>query len=191
MLRATGLIAVASLALHELRYLLGYGSHAHDAIAAQGHGYLAAASLGAVILLALAASQLLGAMTRAWRTGSGAGASLPFGLAWLAAGLALGVVYSGQELIEGAFASGHPAGFAALAGEGGLVAYPLAFALGALVALALRGAEAAIAAVARRAPRARLPRERPARARPLFRLDLSRPGALAVGRSVRGPPLAS
>ena len=190
-LRATALIAVASLGLHELRYVVGYGSHAHEAQAAQGHGYLPLVAIAAAVLLALAAAQLLRALALAWRTGAGEGARLPLGLAWLAASLALAGVYSGQELIEGAIAPGHPGGVAALAAHGGLVAYPLALALGGLVALALRGADAIVATVARRAGRPLLQRVRAGRDRPLFRIDPIRPGALAAGRPVRGPPLVS
>jgi hypothetical protein len=190
-LRATALVAVASLALHELRYVAGYGSHAHDAIASQGHGYLPFAGAAAVVILAAASAQLLAALARAWRTGAGEGAELPLGLAWLAASLALTGVYTGQELLEGAFASGHPGGIAAVTAHGGLLAYPLAFVLGGLVALALRGARAAVDVVARRASRPSLPRPRVRSPRPLSPLDLTRPAALAGGRSVRGPPLVS
>jgi hypothetical protein len=189
-LRATALVAVASLALHELRYVAGYGSHAHDALASQGHDYLPVAGALAAVVLAAAAAQLLAALGRAWRTGAGEGGPLPLGLAWLAASLALTGVYTGQELLEGALAPGHPGGIAALTEHGGLVAYPLAFLLGGLVALALRGARAAVIALARRARRPSLPRPAARLRRPLFRLDIVRPGALAAGRPVRGPPLS-
>jgi hypothetical protein len=176
------------LALHELRYALGYGSHADEELAAQGHGYLPFATLAAGLLLALAAAALLAGVVRAWRTGAGEGAQLPLGLTWLAASLALTGVYSGQELLEGALAAGHQGGLGALAGHGGLVAYPLAFALGALVALALRGARALVGAAARSRPPL-LPRARPGHAGPLFTLHLVRRGTLADGCSLRGPPV--
>jgi hypothetical protein len=193
-LRAAALIAIASLALHELRYVLGYGSHAGEALADQGHSYLPGAGIAAAVLLALAAAQLLRLAARAWRTGAGSGAPMPFGLAWLCAGLALTGVYTGQELLEGAFASGHPGGLDAVASHGGLVAYPLAFALGAVVALALRGAHAAVAAAARLGrARAGAPRRHasaPA-ARTGLLAQLSPRGPFASGRAVRGPPLAA
>jgi hypothetical protein len=190
-LRAASLIGVASLVLHELRYVLGYGSHADETLAAHGHGYLSAAGVGAAVLLALAAARLLALVARAWRTGVGERGSMPFGVAWLAAGLMLTGVYTGQELLEGAFAAGHPAGLDAIAAHGGLVAYPLAFALGAVVALTLRGARALVAAAARRGRRTRPPRASWRPARSPLRLDLPLPGALATGRAVRAPPLAS
>ena len=188
-LRATALIAVASLGLHELRYVFGYGSHAHEALAAQGHGYLAVAGVVAAVLLALAAAQLFAALGRAWRAGVGEGAQLPFGLAWLAASLALAAVYSGQELMEGALSPGHPIGIAALGAHGGLVAYPLSLALGAIVALVLRAADCAVAAIARRARGPSLSRGRTPRGRPVLGAEPLRRAAFAAGRPVRGPPL--
>jgi hypothetical protein len=190
LLRSTALIAIASLLLHELRYVLGYGSHAGEALAAQGHGYLPFAGVAAVVLLAAAGAQLLRLLGRAWRTGAGSGAPMPFGLAWLAATLTLAGVYTGQELLEGALAAGHPGGLDAVTAHGGLVAYPLAFAFGALVALGLRGAHAVVAAVARLGrrfqPRVRIPHTR--RAATAVRVPR---GAFASGSAVRGPPLSA
>ena len=40
------LMPAGALAVHQLRYVLAYGSHAPDRLAAQGHGYLN--SLGAL-----------------------------------------------------------------------------------------------------------------------------------------------
>src|SRR3954465_11973626 len=40
MLRAAALVPVAALALHELRYLIGYGGGTPEALSSQGHGYL-------------------------------------------------------------------------------------------------------------------------------------------------------
>jgi len=41
--RSAALIALATLADHQLRYLLAYGSDAHAEMARQGHAYLFAA----------------------------------------------------------------------------------------------------------------------------------------------------
>ncbi|HEY6780956.1 MAG TPA: hypothetical protein VI111_08385 [Thermoleophilaceae bacterium] len=185
-----GLIAVAVLVLHELRYLIGYGGHAGQALAEQGHGYLPLAGIGVLLLLALGVGQLLLAFRHALRSATASPAP-PFGLLWLAAISALLTIYCSQELIEGMLATGHPAGFGALAADGGWSALPLAIGLGALVALALRGA----AAVERRAAaRARAPRSLPARAP---RVSHPRPAVAAAPRSVlalklagRGPPRA-
>jgi hypothetical protein len=189
-LRATALVAVASLALHELRYVAGYGSHAHEALASQGHDYLPLAGALAGVVLAAAAAQLLSALACAWRSGAGEGAPLPLGLTWLAASLVLTGVYTGQELLEGAFASGHPGGVEALTAHGGLLAYPLAFLVGGLVALALRGTNAVVGALARRSRRAPLPRASATAPRPPLRLGPAGLAVLGAGRPVRGPPLA-
>jgi hypothetical protein len=186
-LRATALIAVASLGLHQLRYLLGYGSHAHDALAAQGHAYLSLVGLAGALVLALAAAQLMAALSRAWRTGAGEGAPPPVGLVWLAASVSLAGVYTGQELLEAALSAGHPGGVAALTAHGGLMAYPLAVVIGLVVALALRGAAVAVAAVARRR-RSPASRERgPSRFGPVA-VDRRSRAALAGGVSPRAPP---
>ena len=38
--RSAALIALAALAVHQLRYLLAYGSAAHEQLLRQGHAYL-------------------------------------------------------------------------------------------------------------------------------------------------------
>ncbi len=184
----TGLIALAVLVLHELRYLIGYGGEAGQALADQGHGYLPIASGAVLLLLALGVGQLLLAFRRALRSATASPAP-PFGLLWLAAISALLAIYCSQELLEGLPAGGHPAGFGALAANHGWSALPLAIGLGALVALALRGA---VAAERRVAARARAARPWPARAprvrRP--RLDPVAPAAPVLARKLAGraPP---
>ena len=164
--RAAALIVVAALVLHELRYLIGYGEPSGEAIGSQGHAYLPAAAAAAAGLLALALGQLVAAVSRAARTGTGERAPGRFAPVWAASTAALLLTYGGQELVESLLAAGHPAGLGSLAGNGGLAVLPLAFALGAVVALLLRGASAVVCAAAHarvprvsRAPRgARLPR---------------------------------
>ena len=55
-------------------------------------------------------------------------------------GLALAAIFCAQELTEGAIATGHPAGLAAVLADGGWVFLPLALAIGALVLGGLPGA---------------------------------------------------
>ncbi len=182
------LIALAALVLHELRYLIGYGGHAGEALGSQGHGYLPLASFAVLGLLALGVGQLLLAFRRALRSAT-ASPTPPFGLLWLAAISGLLAVYCAQELLEGVLSTGHPNGFAALAAERGWSALPLAIALGALVALALRGAAAVEARVA---ARGRVPRELPLRAPKARRRfpDPERPrlSVLAAKLAGRAPP---
>jgi hypothetical protein len=157
-LRLAAVIATAALALHELRYLIGFGDHAGEALAARGHSYLPLAGGVAGLLLALACAQLLLALDRARRTSHG---ELPPGFLrlWPALTLVLLVVYGGQELIEAALSPTHAAGADALLAGGGWTALPLAAALAAAAALLLRQAGRAVALAARR-------RWRPGRARP-------------------------
>jgi hypothetical protein len=183
------LIAVAVLVLHELRYLIGYGGDAAEALSLQGHGYLPSAGVAVALLLALGMGQLLVSFRRALDSATASPAP-PFGLLWLASFSALLTVYCGQELLEGVLSAGHPNGLAALAAEQGWSVVPLAVALGALVALTLRGAAAAEARVAAHARRRRaLPRRAP-------RTQPRRPDAeqvpvpvLAVKLAGRAPPL--
>jgi len=152
--RLAAVIAVAALVLHELRYLIGYGDHAGEAIAASGHAYLPFAGGLAGLLIALAAAQLLVALDRARRTAREERAQ-SFVRLWLAIAAVLLIVYSGQELLEAALSPGRDLGPAIPFAEGGWSAFPLALALGAVAALALRGASRAVALAARRGARAR------------------------------------
>jgi hypothetical protein len=183
------LIAVAVLVLHELRYLIGYGSDAAEVLSLQGHGYLPSAAVVVALLLALGMGQLLLAFRRALQSATASPAP-PFGLLWLASVSALLTVYCGQELLEGFLSAGHPNGLAALAAEQGWSAVPLAIVLGGLVALTLRGAAAAEARMAAHARRERALRGRPPR------LRRNRPDAeqapipvLAAKLAGRAPPL--
>jgi hypothetical protein len=187
--RAGALLTSAALALHELRYLIAYGHHSQRALTEQGHAYLGFVHVLAGALLALAAGALLTRVVRAGRTGVGEASPPRFAVLWLGASLALVAIYSGQELLEGLLASGHPAGLAALTAQGGLVVLPLATLLGGAVALGLRGAAALVTAMARR--RARRGRARSAfvPAAPRAVLPQSQASVLARHLAGRAPPL--
>jgi hypothetical protein len=148
--RLAAVIATAALVLHELRYLIGFGGHAGEALAARGHDYLPLAGGFACLLLALAGAQLLAALDRARETAR-AERTPSFTRLWLALAIVLLAVYSGQELLEAALSPGHQLGPAAVLADGGWAAVPLAVALGALAALVLRGAGRAVQLAARRA----------------------------------------
>jgi hypothetical protein len=192
-LRASALLAAGALAVHQLRYALSF----HDAgrvLGAQGHAYLAVVMPLALGLLAAAGGLFLAGLTRAARGGAGAGAEPArapgLGRLWVVASTILILTYAAQESLEGAIASGHPAGLAGVFGHGGAIAVPVALAVGALVALALRGAHAAIAFVARR--RTPLPRGRAPRARRLPpRAALPALDPVARHLAGRGPPALS
>lgn len=132
--RAIALLGAGSAAIHQLRYAIGYGDAAPHALAMHGHGYLTVAlpcvMTGALIVLAGGLMRLAGGR-RPLDNARRARASLP--ALWLGAAVALALIYGTQETIEG---SGAFAG-------GGWIGLALAVPAGFLVALALRGAEAA------------------------------------------------
>ena len=188
-LRAAAPLGCAALGLHELRYLIAYGDQSGDELARQGHAYLPFVTVAAATLLALACAQLLAALSRARRSGAPGGGRPAGWKLWLAASAGLLLVHVGQELLEGALAAGHARGLAAVAADGGWVCLPLALAFGALVALALRGAEAAVRAAARSA-RGPLPARTAAKAARPRSARLARASSpLATKLGSRAPPL--
>jgi hypothetical protein len=113
-----------------------------------------------------------------------------FRRAWLTATAVLLGVFVAQELTEGLLFEGHPQA-AELFQHGGLAVFPIALAVGAVVALSLRGANAAIAGAVRRARPARAPRRAvrlPAAPRAVY--PPRRPALTAPGAG-RAPPLLS
>jgi hypothetical protein len=192
-LRGAALMPAAALAVHQLRYKLAFGAHANDVLAAQGHAYLSGLMPWIVLLATLAVGASLGRLAHRWASGAavdGAARRAAGVGVWLAATLALLAVYTGQELLEGFLATGHPGGLVGVFGEGGWCVLPLAPAVGGVLALALRGAHAAelvLAAVSR---------VRPVRARVLPMLlgappsepSFAVPGPLARAAAGRAPP---
>lgn len=181
-LRLTALLAVASLGVHQLRYLIANGEDTAAALARDGHAYLdAAAPLVAVLLGVALLDFILALLARRAPQPSG-------GQRWVAITLTLVAIYVCQESLEGVLAAGHAGGpFAAFA-NGGWVALPLAAVIGTFVTFALRGADAALVRRSRAQPAARrvsITSERPRSVeRPLI-------GPLATHLAGRGPPAAS
>ena len=189
-LRPAALTAAGALSLHELRYLIG-SDHGGQALADEGHAYLPAAGVLVALLLALAGAALAAAFARAHEGRGGGRRSAPFLAVWALASAALLGVYAAQELTEGLLVSGHPGGLDALVAGGGLVAPPLALGLGFLVALALRGADAAVQVIARRSRAVPPPRRLASRSRP-FAAAVARPSSvLARKLAGRAPPVPS
>jgi hypothetical protein len=188
-LRATAALAVGAFVLHQLRYVLGYGESAMQALAAHGHDYLAALAPVVALLVAVSAGQFLAQLARAKRNGEAGRGAGRFGRVWAAAAAVLFSTYAGQELLEGAVSAAHPGGVAAVLGEGGWWALPLALAIGLVVALLMRGADACLALAARRS-RTRTRRPIASRRRPAS-VDLPARRGLAEHMAGRAPPLAS
>src|SRR5215210_6064703 len=108
-LRASALLGVGALAVHELRYLAGYGGQTGRMLTAHGHSYLALATTLAVLLLLVALAGFLAGVARGCEERTTRARTRR--LAPAAAG-ALFAIYSVQEFLEGLVVSGHPGGFA-------------------------------------------------------------------------------
>jgi hypothetical protein len=184
--RAAALLAAGGYVLHQLRYALGYGGHAHEELASQGHAYMTFVAP----LLAVAVAALLADLGLRIVAAERPAPAPRLRRLWALATASLLLAYLAQELIEGALAAGHPAGLEALTAGGGWVALPLAAALGLALALLARGAHAALELAAEPAPRVARPRAgalvRGARAPRSLRIRLASGPAAA-----RGPPAAA
>jgi hypothetical protein len=184
------LLPVAAFLVHQLRYLLAFGGHAGAVLQATGHSYLNSLAPWLVLLLSLVAGGFLRSVGRSLaghRSPSGYTLSLA-GL-WALCTLSLICIFAVQELLEGAFATGHAAGLVGVFGFGGWWAIPAAAIVGLVLATLLHGAlwvlrEAArLSSSGRRSPARRIPgARRPALA--VFTL----PAPLVAGWSGRGPP---
>jgi hypothetical protein len=183
--RTVTLVGTASLAVHQLRYMLWYGGGSDRALSAQGHAYLMVVGPLVVAAAVLACAGFLHRLAR------GARAEAPGVLRlWAVLTVVLAAMFCVQESLEGLLADGHPEGVAAVGGHGGWLAAPLSLAIGLLLALALRAAVRAGELL----PRSRALRPRlPARA-PLFQIAgslLARREPLLAAASARAPPAAS
>ncbi|MEA2255014.1 MAG: hypothetical protein QOG35_1059 [Solirubrobacteraceae bacterium] len=184
--RTAALLAAGALAVHELRYLLAFGTGADHALAGDGHAYLsvvhpAVGRLAAVALAPLVRVCARGGAVERQRRGT-------ITRAWIAASARMAAIYAAQELAEGRLAAGHPGGLAALSAHGGWLAVPAALAVGALVALFLREAPRAVRRA--RAVAAALPRVAGAPVRALALASPQRPRTAVLARHLAGraPP---
>lgn len=143
--RAIALVSAGSAAVHQLRYVIGYGSGASHALAAHPHGYLSVALPGIVTALVIGMVAVtmralgmrgpvaLGPATEPGSRPASAGAGPTLLRLWIASASALGLIFVIQETLEGAGALAH----------GGWIGLALAIPVGLVVALAMRGVEAA------------------------------------------------
>lgn len=183
------LMPAAALAVHQLRYWLAFGGHAGAELQRQGHSYLHSLVPWFVLLLAVAAGLFLRAVGRAFRGHS----SLPrytasFAALWLLCAACLVFIYVAQELLEGLFATGHPAALVGIFGYGGWWAIPAALVVGLVLAAALHGARRVIETIAGRAGSWTRPAGRPLDPPPAYTPWVHRLLPLADGWSGRGPP---
>ncbi len=188
--RAAALLPLAALGVHDLRYRLAYGGDAGHELARQGHAYLGIAKPLVGVLCARAAAEMVARLARAWRIGEAAEQNWSRSRLWALATAALVAVFFGQELLEGAIFSGHPAGLAGVLGAGGWLALPLSVAAAGLLTLLLAGARAVAHVLAARRRRMTA-RGALAGTRKLpVAVAARRPAPLASAAAGRAPPQA-
>lgn len=188
-LARAAVLPAAALAVHQLRYLLAYGAGASVELQRQGHSYLHSLVPWIVLALGLAAGAFLSALGRAM-TGQ---RSLPrFGLSlmglWLICSACLVAVYAAQELLEGMFVTGHPAGLAGIFGYGGWWAIPASLCVGLVMAALLHGARWVLDEVATRFGTLLFRRRMASSSLRPVSVPAPRRAPLAAGWCDRGPP---
>jgi hypothetical protein len=147
------LLPVATVAVHQLRYLLAYGPHAGRELIAQGDSYVESLLPGMVLLLGVC----LGAgLLQLWRVASGraaASSARPVSLwrLWTIASIGLLAGYAGQEALEVLLGSTHASVLAQAFGDGGWWAAPAAVLVALGWSLLAHGARAVLKLAARRA----------------------------------------
>jgi hypothetical protein len=186
------LMPPAALLVHQLRYLLAYGSGAGAELSRQGHAYLHSVVPWIVLCLATVGGLGLRALGRAFRdqaTPRRYGISL-VGL-WALCTVVLVLLFAVQETLEGWFAAGHPAGWVGVFGYGGWWAVPAAAGVGLVLAGLFHGALWVLARVARYAATRRTARARRVGGVGVPRVSRRAPALrapLVAGWSDRGPP---
>ncbi|HTU94187.1 MAG TPA: hypothetical protein VMF14_00020, partial [Solirubrobacteraceae bacterium] len=154
-LARAAVVPAAAIAVHQLRYWLAFGSDASVELQRQGHSYLHSVAPWIAVALAWAVGAFLSALGRAMHGQT----SVPrYGLSlvalWLICTVSLILIYSGQELLEGMLATGHPAGLVGVFGYGGWWAIPASVCVGLVLAALLHGARWMLHEVASRRARA-------------------------------------
>jgi hypothetical protein len=189
-LARAAVVPAAAIAVHQLRYWLAFGSGASVELQRQGHSYLHSAAPWVVVALAWAVGAFLAALGRAM---NGQTSAPRYGLSllalWLICAASLVAIYSGQELLEGTLATGHPVGLAGIFGYGGWWAIPAALCVGLVLAALLHGARWILHEVAARCAGPALAPSSGARRPRASGVSLPRLGPLALGWSGRGPPI--
>ena len=135
------LVPAAALLVHQLRFMLAFGSGAGAELARQGHSYLHSLVPWIVLLIGVAVGGFLWALGRAlYGQRSVPRYTLSLAALWLVCSVSLVGIYVAQEFLEGLFATGHPAGLAGIFGYGGWWSIPAAVCVGLVLAAILHGA---------------------------------------------------
>ena len=135
------LLPPAAFAVHQLRFVLAFGSGASAELQRTGHSYLHSVIPWLVVLVALVVGIFLLALGRALAgQTSAARFTVSFAGLWLACAAALVLIYCVQEFLEGVLVVGHPAGLVGIFGYGGWWAIPVAACIGLVLAAVFHGA---------------------------------------------------
>jgi hypothetical protein len=188
-LAQVALLPPAAFAVHQLRYMLAFGSSAGIELQRTGHSYLHSLVPWLVAALAIAVGVFLQALGRAFAGHTSAkryGATL-VGL-WLTCSAALLAIFVCQEFLEGVFLTGHPAGLQGIFGFGGWWAVPASLCIGLVLAALFHGARWVLTEVARRQARQTRTWTAPRSQRRPAAVLLAPPAPLLSGSSGRGPP---
>jgi hypothetical protein len=185
------LLPPAAFAVHQLRYVLAFGTHAGLELQRQGHSYLHSLVPWIVVLIALVAGGFLRSLGKAFAGHTSLSRfTLSFSALWLVCSAALVAIYVSQELLEGFVATGHPAGLVGVFGYGGWWSIPVALCVGLVLAAVFHGARWVLETIARRHDARRVVRNDAVTAiRPTRDALLPRLAPLVGGWSDRGPPL--
>lgn len=187
-IRGAALLAVGALSLHELRYWVVDGTLA---MSGHGHSYMPLAVGLVAVLLVLACVSFGRTLVLARRGIEDTGHPPPFRVLWSLLSAALLGVFFLQEWIEGWITPGHPTGLGHVAGHIGWVGVGFALAIGAVIALLVRGADSTARAIARRHCASKQRRIAPAGTPPLTSFFAPRLDVLAGNLAGRAPPLTS
>lgn len=189
LLARAAMVPAAAFAVHQLRFLLAFGSAAGAELTDTGHSYLHSLVPWIVLLVGLSVGGFLWALGRAVSgERSTSHRATSFLLLWLICAVSLVAIYSTQEFLEGLFATGHPTGLEGIFGFGGLWALPSAAAVGLVLAAIFYGARWTLDEVSRRSSRVARPSH--GRVRYIRPRDavLVAAGPLVSGWCDRGPP---
>ncbi len=190
MVGQVAMLAPAAFLVHQLRYLLAFGGDAGAELQRTGHSYLHSLVPWIVLLVALALGVFLRSLGRAF-TGHSSVPRYSVSLLgmWFACSVCLIAIFVCQELLEEAFAPGHPAGFPGIFGFGGWWAIPASVGVGLVLAAWYHGTRWVLQQIVERHARTqgRPTGAGPAPARPP-RLVVARLAPLVGGWSDRGPP---
>lgn len=146
---------LGALAVHQLRFYVVFGSRTPAVLAREGHGYFSIAEPAVVLLAALGLGWFVGCLAVARSASRAPAPNRPAARGgivrtWLICALVLFAIYCAQELAEGIFSPGHPAGIAGVLGQGGWTAAPISLLVAAALAAALRIAHRLLEAVPQR-----------------------------------------